>query len=143
VLREIRRVLPAEDLIYLADSAYTPYGDRPAAVIIERSIAMVTLLEREGVKAVVVACNTATGVAVEALRARFAIPIVAIEPAVKPAAARTVRASSALLAATQTLASERFSTGRDTCGRRARRRNQRPSGRAGRRASYGTDAFAR
>ena len=42
VLREIRRVLPAEDLIYLADSAYTPYGDRPAAVITERSIAMVS-----------------------------------------------------------------------------------------------------
>ena len=89
VLREIRRELPAEDLIYLADSAYTPYGDRPAAVIIERSIATVTLLEREGVKAVVVACNTATGVAVDTLRARFSLPIVAIEPAVKPAAAQT------------------------------------------------------
>ena len=109
VLREIRRALPAEDLIYLADSAYTPYGDRPAAVIIERSIAMVTLLEREGVKAVVVACNTATGVAVEALRARFAIPIVAIEPAVKPAAARTRSGVVGVLATTQTLASERFS----------------------------------
>ena len=46
VLREIRRTLPAEDLIYLADSAYTPYGDRPAAVITERAITMVTLLER-------------------------------------------------------------------------------------------------
>src|SRR5688572_32114596 len=89
VLREIRRALPAEDLIYLADSAYTPYGDRPAAVITERSIAMVRLLEREDVKAVVVACNTATGIAVDALRAAFALPIVAIEPAVKPAAART------------------------------------------------------
>ena len=109
VLREIRRVLPADDLIYLADSAYTPYGDRPAAVIIERSIAMVTLLEREGVKAVVVACNTATGVAVEALRARFAMPIVAIEPAVKPAAARTRSGVVGVLATTQTLASERFS----------------------------------
>ena len=109
VLREIRRVLPADDLIYLADSAYTPYGDRPAAVIIERSIAMVALLEREGVKAVVVACNTATGVAVEALRARFAMPIVAIEPAVKPAAARTRSGVVGVLATTQTLASERFS----------------------------------
>jgi glutamate racemase len=108
VLREIRRVLPAEDLIYLADSAYTPYGDRPAAVIIERSIAMVTLLEREGVKAVVVACNTATGIAVDALRARFAMPIIAIEPAVKPAAARTRSGVVGVLATTQTLASGRF-----------------------------------
>jgi glutamate racemase len=108
VLREIRRALPSENLIYLADSAYTPYGDRPAAVIIERSIAMVTLLEREGVKAVVVACNTATGIAVDALRARFSLPIVAIEPAVKPAAARTRSGVVGVLATTQTLASERF-----------------------------------
>jgi glutamate racemase len=114
VLREIRRELPAEDLIYLADSAYTPYGDRPAAVITERSIAMVTLLEREGVKAVVVACNTATGIAVDALRARFTLPIVAIEPAVKPAAARTRSGVVGVLATTQTLASERFSRLVDT-----------------------------
>jgi glutamate racemase len=108
VLREIRRELPAEDLIYLADSAYTPYGDRPASVITERSMAMVMRLEREGVKAVVVACNTATGVAVDALRARFAMPIVAIEPAVKPAAARTRTGVVGVLATTQTLASPRF-----------------------------------
>ncbi len=109
VLREIRRVLPSENLIYLADSAYTPYGDRPAAVITERSIAMVTLLEREGVKAVVVACNTATGIAVDALRRRFSMPIIAIEPAVKPAAASTRSGVVGVLATTQTLASERFS----------------------------------
>jgi glutamate racemase len=109
VLREIRRELPAEDLIYLADSAYTPYGDRSAALITERSIAMVTLLEREGVKAVVVACNTATGIAVDTLRARFTLPIVAIEPAVKPAASTTRSGVVGVLATTQTLASERFS----------------------------------
>jgi glutamate racemase len=109
VLHEIRNALPFEDLIYLADSAYTPYGDRPAALIIERSMAMVTLLEREGVKAVVVACNTATGIAVDALRATFALPIVAIEPAVKPAAARTRSGVVGVLATTQTLASDRFS----------------------------------
>lgn len=109
VLREIRNALPFEHLIYLADSAYTPYGDRPAAVIKERSIAMLTLLEREGVKAVVVACNTATGVAVDALRARFTMPIIAIEPAVKPAAARTHSGVVGVLATTQTLASDRFS----------------------------------
>ena len=109
VLREIRRELPAEDLIYLADSEYTPYGDRPAEIIIERSMAMVERLEREGVKAVVVACNTATGIAVDALRARFTLPIVAIEPAVKPAAAQTRSGVVGVLATTQTLASDRFS----------------------------------
>ena len=75
---------------------------------------MVTLLEREGVKAVVVACNTATGIAVDTLRARFALPIVAIEPAVKPAAARTRSGVVGVLATTQTLASERFSKLVDT-----------------------------
>ena len=109
VLREIRRALPVEHLIYLADSAYTPYGDRPAAVIAERSIAMVQLLEQQGVKAVVVACNTATGIAIDALRGRFTMPIVAIEPAVKPAAALTRSGVVGVLATTQTLASERFS----------------------------------
>lgn len=120
VLREIRRVLPAEDLIYLADSAYTPYGDRPADVITERSIAMVSLLENGGAKAVVVACNTATGIAVDALRARFTLPIVAIEPAVKPAAARTRTGVVGVLATTQTLASRRFATLVDTHATSAR-----------------------
>src|SRR6185436_9322029 len=89
VLREIRRELPAEHLIYVADSAYTPYGDQPDAVIEERSIAIAQFLLSESAKVIVVACNTATGVAVDALRSRFALPIVAIEPAVKPAALQT------------------------------------------------------
>jgi len=109
VLREIRRELPAEDLVYVADSEYTPYGDRPAAIIIERTIAMVEFLEGQGAKAVVVACNTATGIAVETLRARFAMPIIAIEPAVKPAASQTRSGVVGVLATTQTLSSPRFS----------------------------------
>jgi glutamate racemase len=109
VLREIRRELPAEDLVYVADSEYTPYGDRPAAVIIERSIAMVQFLEHRGAKAVVVACNTATGIAVDTLRTRFTMPIIAIEPAVKPAASQTKSGVVGVLATTQTLSSPRFS----------------------------------
>jgi glutamate racemase len=109
VLREIRRELPAEDLVYAADSAHAPYGDRDAAFIVERSIAVLEFLVTQQVKAVVVACNTATGVAVEELRARFAFPIVAIEPAVKPAAARTRSGVVGVLATTQTLSSPRFS----------------------------------
>jgi len=108
VLRDVRRELPAEDLIYVADSKYAPYGDRSPAFITERSIAMVQFLERLGAKAVVVACNTATGVAVDALRARFTMPIVAVEPAVKPAASHTRSGVVGVLATTQTLASARF-----------------------------------
>jgi len=109
VLREIRRELPAEDLLYVADTANAPYGDRDAAFIRERALAIVARLMREQVKAVVVACNTATGLAVDALRERYDLPIVAIEPAVKPAALKTRSGVIAVLATTQTLASERFS----------------------------------
>jgi glutamate racemase len=109
VLREIRRELPAEDLLYVADTANAPYGDRDAAFIRERALAIVARLTEERVKAVVVACNTATGLAVDALRQRYDLPIVAIEPAVKPAALQTRSGVIGVLATTQTLASERFS----------------------------------
>ena len=108
VLREIRRTLPTEDLVYVADSAHAPYGDREPAFITGRAIAIVEFLTREGVKAIVVACNTATGVAVDTLRTRFPLPIVAIEPAVKPAASGTRSGVVGVMATTQTLASPRF-----------------------------------
>jgi glutamate racemase len=108
VLREIRRELPAEDLIYVADSGYAPYGDRPEEYVRERAIAVMEFLRTKGAKAVVVACNTATGIAVDALRARYDEPIVAIEPAVKPAVARTRSGVVGVLATTQTLAGQKF-----------------------------------
>ena len=108
VLREIRRELPAEDLLYVADSAFAPYGDRPQDFIEQRAAAVVGWLKQRGAKAVVVACNTVTGVAVDALRAQFPLPIIAIEPAIKPAAAETKSGVVGVLATTQTLASPRF-----------------------------------
>lgn len=108
VLREIRRELPAEDLIYVADSGYAPYGDRPEEYVRGRAIAVMEFLRAQSVKAVVVACNTATGIAVDALRVRYTEPIVAIEPAVKPAAAQTRSRVVGVLATTQTLAGQRF-----------------------------------
>jgi glutamate racemase len=108
VLREIRRELPYEHLLYVADSGYAPYGDRPAGFITDRTIAVADFLIAQGAKAIVVACNTATAIAVEALRSRFALPIVAIEPAVKPAAAVTQSGVVGVLATTQTLTSAKF-----------------------------------
>lgn len=108
VLREIRRELPAEDLIYVADSGYAPYGDRPEDYVRGRAVAIMEFLRAQNVKAVVVACNTATGIAVEALRARYTEPIVAIEPAVKPAAAQTRSRIVGVLATTQTLKGQKF-----------------------------------
>ena len=108
VLLEIQRLLPAEDLIYVADSAHAPYGDKPVEEIQDRAFRIVEFLLAQQVKAIVVACNTATGVAVEALRARWSLPFVAIEPAVKPAAAATKTGIVGVLATRQTIASPRF-----------------------------------
>ena len=109
VLREIRKELPLEDLIYVADSAYAPYGERSIAFIEQRAAAIAQFLMTRHAKAIVVACNTATGVAVDMLRSRFALPIVAMEPAVKPAASATKSGVVGVLATTQTLSSSRFS----------------------------------
>lgn len=109
VLREIRLALPEEDLIYVADSKYAPYGDQTATTIEQRSIAIAEFLVRESAKAIVVACNTATGVAIDTLRSRFAVPVVGIEPAVKPATLKTKSGVIAVLATKQTLASVKFS----------------------------------
>lgn len=108
VLRDIRAELPAEDLLYVADSGHAPYGDKPEAVVAGRALAVTQFLLGQGAKAVVVACNTATAAAVAVLRARYSVPIVAMEPAVKPAVARTRSGVVAVLATSQTAASHRF-----------------------------------
>lgn len=108
VLREIRAAMPHEDLFYVADTAHIPYGDKPATFIEARAIAITEFFRGRGAKAVVVACNTASGVALDALRARFLLPIVGMEPAVKPAAQRTRSGVIGVLATRQTLASNKF-----------------------------------
>ena len=106
VLREIRRALPAETLHYVADSGHAPYGDKSAAYIEARSRHIIGFLQHQGVKAVVVACNTVTGLVIEHLRASLPeLPIVAIEPAVKPAAQATRSGVVGVLATRQTVAS--------------------------------------
>jgi glutamate racemase len=109
VLRAIRKELPEEDVLYVGDSGFAPYGDKTDDFVRERAAAIVEFLVNEGAKAVVVACNTATGIAVEDLRARFHIPIVAIEPAVKPAALRTRSGVVGVLATTGTVSSANLS----------------------------------
>ena len=108
VLRAVRTELPHEDLVYVADSGHAPYGDRPLQHVEDRAIAVVEFLVTRGVKAVVVACNTATGAAVHVIRGRFSLPVVAIEPAVKPAAAMTRSGVIGVLATTNTLSSQKF-----------------------------------
>ena len=105
VLRAIREELPHEHLLYVGDSGCAPYGDRSAAYVAERATAITQFLAGEGAKAIVVACNTATAAAVAALRQQFDLPIVAIEPAVKPAASRSRSRVVGVLATTGTASS--------------------------------------
>lgn len=108
VLRALRGRLPQEDYFYFADTRFLPYGDRPEAFLRERGVLIAEALARRGAKALVIACNTATAAAAEAIRAASALPIVALEPGVKPAAALSKSGVIGVLATTRTLQSERF-----------------------------------
>lgn len=109
VLAEIRRLLPQESLIYVADSAHVPYGEKTAAQIIDRSLLLSGFLLDQNVKALVVACNTATAAAIQVLRERWPnLIVVGMEPAVKPAAALSKSGKIGVLATTGTLRSAKF-----------------------------------
>jgi glutamate racemase len=114
VLRHIREQLPHEHLLYFADSGFAPYGDKPEAVIAERVLAIGAFLIDHGAKALVVACNTATVAAIALLRERYpALPIVGVEPGLKPAAAASRNGKVAVLATEATLCGEKFLLLRD------------------------------
>jgi glutamate racemase len=109
VLRELREQLPTARLRYLADTAYAPYGNRSPEDIRARSIAITEHLIARGAELIVVACNTATAHAIEALRARWpTLPFVGTEPGIKPAVAATRNGRVGLLATPATAASARL-----------------------------------
>jgi len=108
VLRAIRVALPAEDLIYVADSKYLPYGAKAREEVVERVFAIAAFLVDRGAKALVVACNTATAAGIAELRARYALPIIGVEPAVKPAVEHTRSGVVGVLATSGTLQAEKF-----------------------------------
>ncbi len=110
VLQALRAELPHERFVYLADSAQAPYGERGDAFVTDRSQAIAAhLLERHQIKTLVVACNTATAAAVQALRSTHPqLPIVGVEPALKPAVALTRSGRVGVMATRGTLNSARF-----------------------------------
>jgi glutamate racemase len=110
ILRALRRALPREDFVYFSDAGHAPYGEKAEQFVSDRSLAIaVDLLEQHRIKALVVACNTATAAAVHLLRARHThLPVVGVEPALKPAAALTKTGHVAVLATRGTLCSAKF-----------------------------------
>jgi glutamate racemase len=89
VLREIRTLMPAESIYYVADSAHAPWGDKPPAYVRERGLKIAGFLVSHGVKAIVIGSNTGTAGSAEALRANLKVPVIGIEPGIKPATRAT------------------------------------------------------
>jgi glutamate racemase len=117
VLRHIRAQLPNEHLIYFADSGHAPYGDKTEQYVVERALAVTAFLLAHGAKALVVACNTATVAAIKAVRAQHpALPVVGVEPGLKPAAALTRNGKVGVLATARTLQGEKFLQLREQIG---------------------------
>ena len=108
VLNQLRRELPGEDFIYYGDTANAPYGTKPEADIMRCAGQVMDHLLSEGVKSVVIACNTASAVAAQALREKHDLPIVAMEPALKPASAIRREGSVLVLATPVTLRLPKF-----------------------------------
>ncbi|MFZ6747362.1 glutamate racemase [Undibacterium sp. Ren11W] len=114
VLAHIRQHLPGEQLIYFADSGFAPYGEKSDEVLIERSLAVAEFLRTQHIKALVIACNTATAAAVATLRLRYPeLIIIGMEPGLKPAALHSVSKVVGVLATKSTLQSQKFSQLRD------------------------------
>lgn len=108
VLDGLQKQLPAEDFIYVADTAYCPYGALPVEKLVERACHIAAFLFKQKVKIIVVACNTATVSAIHLLRQRFSVPFVGMEPAVKPAAVLTRTGIIGVLATQTTTGTDRL-----------------------------------
>ncbi len=109
VKQAIRTRLPQAELLYAADTAFAPYGDRNEEFLCDRSERIARFLCEQGAQMIVVACNTATAAAVARLRAAWpTLPVVGVEPGVKPAVAASAAHRIGVLATTRTLASEKF-----------------------------------
>lgn len=108
LLSPLRQELPSVPLCYVADHRYAPYGPLPAAAVSERARCIAAWLVERGAKLILVACNTATAMAIDDLRAQFAVPIVGVEPGVKPAALRSTKQKIGILATPNTLVSSRY-----------------------------------
>lgn len=107
-LRNMARLMPGEKFIYYGDDANAPYGTRDEADILRLAWQDVNFLIKRDVKAIVIACNTATSAAANDLRQKLAIPVIGMEPALKPASAMRARGWVAVMATSATLSQEKF-----------------------------------
>ena len=119
VLADAMRLMPEEDFIYFGDTEHAPYGDKLPEEVQSLTGHAVAKLMRMGCKAIVIACNTATSVAVEGLRRELAVPVIGMEPALKPASYVPGSGSILVLATKMTLTLPKFSLLMDVYGQDA------------------------
>lgn len=110
VLRSLRQELPHEDFVYIADSGHAPYGERDDSHVLARAHAITNyLIAQHRVKALVIACNTATAAAIQELRRQHpTLPIIGVEPALKPAVAASTTRRIGVMATRSTLSSHKY-----------------------------------
>ena len=108
VMRRAVELMPNENYIYFGDSKNAPYGIKHADEVRKLTFNAMKFFEESGVKAVVIACNTATSAAIKELRETYNIPIIGIEPAIKPAVESKKQGKIIILATTMTLAEKKF-----------------------------------
>jgi glutamate racemase len=120
VLRDIRAALPAESIVYVADSVHAPWGDKPVEYVRRRGLEIADFLVEQGAKAIVIGSNTGTAASAEALRARLRVPVVAMEPGIKPAAAVTHSGVVGVMVTATMSASDRMASLLDRFGRNVR-----------------------
>lgn len=110
VLQALQAELPAEHFVYWADSGHAPYGEKGDLFVRQRSLAITQhLIEKYRIKALVVACNTATAVAIHELRAQHPhLPLIGVEPALKPAIGLSQTKRIGVIGTKGTLSSEKF-----------------------------------
>lgn len=110
IAKSIEQYLPNEELIYLADNKFAPYGEKSIEFIQQRVNEIADYFINKKVKAIVIACNTATVNAIDQLRERIKIPVIGVEPAIKPAAKQSRNKKVGILVTLATSKNQRFLT---------------------------------
>ncbi len=108
VLQHIQQLLPNETIIYIADNGYAPYGCKTNEHVKQRSQIIIDYFISQGVKAIVIACNTATAAIIEYFRQQYELPFIGVEPGIKPAIRQTRNGHIGIMATSTTLASTRY-----------------------------------
>lgn len=114
VANSIKKAMPTAEVVFLNDAAHMPYGDKKPEEVLGLVTPILQELARQGCEAIVIACNTVTTTLIEELRQRISIPLVGMEPMVKPAAERTKTGVIAVCATPSTLASKRYAWLKET-----------------------------